>query len=271
MKNWITILCLLLYLQVVGQETTKELEFNMIKETLPQVLDANPNSLASHSKSGKGYEKLNEILKNLVISDDTTAASQLGFELDLISDSINKILENNRIFVLLSDTLFTYNYSPSYEDFGEGWVDTFDLRDNSTWQIEYEDLVEVFQTNYEYRGLSTPIDLEFAELIRTHINANPTPDIPIDLNKLSSLNYIYTAVPPANHDSLRNLGLIVNGIRLYKPVFNKSMNKACYLFSYQTRNGPWREFVFIEKKDGKWCFIDSYGCKHIDRNEDWFK
>ncbi len=261
----------MLFVQVVGQDPTNELEFNVIKETLPQLLDANPNSLAFHSKSGKGYERLNRSLKDLVLSKDTTAASQLRFELDLIADSISNILENNKIFVLLSDTLFTYNYSPSYEDFDDGWIDTFDLRDSSTWQIEYEDLVEVFQTNYEYRGLSTPIDLEYAELIRIHINSNPTAVIPIDLNKLSSLNYIYTAIPPANHDSLRNLGLIVNGIRLYKPVFNKSMNKACYLFSYQARNGPWREFVFVEKKDDKWCFIDSYGSKHIDRNEDWFK
>ena len=267
MKNWITLFSLMLSVQSMGQKTNDELAFIVIKETLPQVLDANPNSIASCLKGGKMYETLMDSYRALPIID----ARQLRSELDLLSDSISKILENNKIFVLLSDTLFTYEYSPVYHDQGDGWVDTFDLRNSSTWQIEYEDLVEVFQTNYEYRGLSTPIDLEFTQLIRVHINANPTVDSPIDLNKLSSLNYVYTSILPANHDSLRNQGLLVNGLRVYKPVFNKKMNKACYLFSYQARNGPWREFVFVEKKNGKWDFLDSYGSEHIDRNENWFK
>jgi hypothetical protein len=265
MKNWFKIFCLILSFQSWGQETNNELEFHVIKETLPQVLDANPNSIASYLKGGGWYETLFPIIV------ESADSNQLKSELDLVSDSITKILEHSKICVLLSDTLFAYKYSPFYYDHGDGWVDTFDLRNSSDWLIEYEDLVEVFQTNHKYRGLSKPIDLDFTELVRAHICSNPSQDIPIDLNKLNSLNYTFTSVLPANHDSLRNQGLLMRGIRVYKPVFNKSQDKACYLFSFQARNGPWREFVFIEKKNGKWHFLDTYGSEHIDRNENWFK
>lgn len=269
MKNWIILFCLLRSLQSVGQEPTIELEFSVIKETLPQVLDANPNSIASLLKGSEGYETLNRMLTDVEKMDDTITTGKLRSELNQLSDSISKILENTHIFVLLSDTLYTYDYSPSYEEYTDGWVDTFDLRDSSTWQIKYEDLVEVFQTDHRFRGLSTPIDLEFADLIKAHINASPAIGIPIDLNDLSSLNY--TSIPPANQDSLSKRGLLINGIRLYKPVFNKSLNKACYLFSYQAGFGPWREFIFIEKRNEKWYFLESYGSELIDGNEEWFK
>lgn len=271
MKNWIALFCLLLSLQSVGQEPTIELEFRAIKETLPQVLDATPNSIANLLKGSEGYETLNRMLTVAEMMDDTITTGKLRSELDQLSDSISKILENTHIFVILTDTLYTYDYSPSYEVYSDGWADTFDLQDSSTWQIKYDDLVEVFQTDYRFRGLSTPIDLEFADLIKAHINTNPAIGIPINLNDLSSLHYIFTSIPPSHQDSLSKRGLLVNGIRLYKPVFNKSFNKACYLFSYQAGFGPWREFVFIEKRNEKWYFLESYGSELIDGNEDWFK
>lgn len=267
MKNWTTIVCLLISLQSVGQEVNNELEFTVIKETLPQVLDANPISLVSYLKGEKVYELFLSILS------DTPDSNQLIFELDSFSDTIAEVLKNNKIVIQLSDTLFAYKYSPTYthSNFGDGWVDTFDLRDSSTWLIEYEDLVEVFQTNHEYRGLSIPIDLEFTELIKTHINSNSNEDIPIDINKLSSSNYSFTTVLPLNHDSLWHQQLLFKGVRVFRPVFNKSQNRACYLFSYETIDDPWREFVFVEKKNGKWYFLESYGSKHVDHNESWFK
>ena len=267
MKNWITIFCLLISLQSVGQEVNIELEFTVIQETLPQLLDANPISIVSYLKDGKVYELFHKVTS---MSPDST---QLRFELDLLADSIAGILNNNKIIIQLSDTLFAYKYSPTYThfNFGDGWVDTFDLRDSSNWLIQYEDLVEVFQTNHEYRGLSIPIDLEFIELIKTHINSNSNEDIPIDINKLSSSNYLFTDVLPLNHDSLRQQSLLLKGIRIFRPVFNTSQDRACYLFSFETITDPWREFVFVEKKNGKWHFLESYGSEHVDKNDSWFK
>lgn len=267
MKNWITIFCLLISLQSVGQEVNNELEFTVIKETLPQVLDASPTSFVSYLKGGKVYELF------LSITSNSPDSNQLRVELDLLADSIAEVLKNNKIVIQLSDTLFAYKYSPTYiySNFGDGWVDTFDLRDSSTWLIEYEDLVEVFQTNHEYRGLSIPIDLEFTELIKTHINSNSNEDIPIDINKLSSSNYSFTTVLPLNHDSLWHQSLLLKGIRVFRPVFNTSQDRACYLFSYETITDPWREFVFVEKKNGKWHFLESYGSEHVDKTESWFK
>lgn len=267
MKNWMTLFCLLILLQSVGQEVNNELEFTVIKETLPQVLDANPISFVSYLKGGRVYESL---LSTTSISPDS---NQLRVELDLLADSIAEVLKNTKIIIQLSDTLFAYKYSPTYMhfNFGDGWVDTFDLRDSSTWSIKYEDLVEVFQTNHKYRGLSKPIDLEFIELIKTHINLISNDDIPIDINELSSSNYSFTTVLPLNHDSLWRQSMLLKGIRVFRPVFNSSEDRACYLFSYETRTDPWREFVFVEKKNGKWYFLESYGSKHVDKNETWFK
>ena len=133
MKNWIKIFCLMLSLQSMGQETNKELEFNVIKETLPQVLDARSISFVSYLKGGKVYESLLSIILS------TPDSSQLRAELDLLADSIAEVLRNNKIVIQLSDTLFAYKSSPTYDDHGDGWIDTFDLRNSSTWLIEYED------------------------------------------------------------------------------------------------------------------------------------
>lgn len=271
MKNWIIILFLTIAGSIFGQNKNFELELKVIKETLPQVLNANPNSIASYLKGGGMYEMLRNSVHYLPKMDGNADTIQIINELDKTSDSITKILEDNKILVLLSDTLFAYKYSPTYTYYNDGWVDTFDLRIRENWQIEYEDLVEVFQTNYEFRGLSTPVDLEFTKLIKGHICSKDTMDIPLDLNKLSSSHYSYTSSLPANHDTLFKQGLLVNGIRLYKPVFNKSKGKACYLFSFQARNGPWREFVFIEKRGKNWYFVESYGSEHVDGNEKWNK
>lgn len=128
MKNWMTLFCLLISLQSVGQEVNNELEFTVIKETLPQVLDASPTSFVSYLKDGRVYELL---LSTTSISPDS---NQLRFELDLLADSIAEVLKNTKIIIQLSDTLFAYKYSPTYmhSNFGDDWVDTFDLRDSST-------------------------------------------------------------------------------------------------------------------------------------------
>lgn len=252
----------------MGQQVNNELEFTVIQETLPQLLDASPISCVSYLKGGKVYELFHAATS---MSPDS---NQLRLELDLLADSIAEVLKNQKITIQLLDTLFAYKYSPTYthSNFGDGWVDTFDLRDSSTWLIKYEDLTEVFQTNYEYRGLSIPIDLEFIALIKIHVNSTSTEDLPIDINKLSSSNYSFTDVLPLNHDSLQQQPLLLlKGVRIFRPVFNKSLDKACYLFSYETIGDPRREFVFVEKKNGKWYFLEDYGSKHVDYNESWFK
>ena len=41
------------------------------------------------------------------------------------------------------------------------------------------------------------------------------------------------------------------------PVFNDKKDKACYLFSFQASNGPFREFVFVEKQANQNLIVNS--------------
>lgn len=176
------------------------------------------------------------------------------------------MLSNQKIVVLLSDTLFAYKYYPFITKYIDGYSDTTDLKIPETWEVIKNDLIEVFETNHKYRGLKNPIDLEFIDLIYDQINSNSS-DIKIELKNLNKSYYEYRS-----HLDSNSIGdLRVNGVRLYRPVFNKKLEKACYLFSFQARNGPFREFVFVEKQGKKWVLIESYGSHHIDFNEDWYK
>lgn len=268
MKFWIVLIGLLFPLFSIGQKEDHELEAHVIQETLPQLLDANPNSIASLLKGGEMYELLIESLQFSVMMDSTSDTSQLRMELDALSDSIATILETNKIRVTLSDTLFAYNYSPAYTEYKDGWIDTIDLREKESWEYTEMDLIEVFQTNSAYRGLSTPVDLEFIELIKAHVHSAST-NKRIDVSQFNTQHYEFVNHLPENHDSLTKEGLLIHAIRVYRPVFNEVKDKACYLYAGQARNGPWREFVFVEKHDNKWVFIESYGSEHIDSNEDW--
>jgi hypothetical protein len=249
---------------VNGQNVNHQLEISVIKETLPQLLNYNPNSAASYLKNGGGYKLMSDILSSKFLS-DTIGARQTLLELNELSDSLSDVLSKQKIIVLLSDTLFAYKYSPNiWKNIG-GESDTSDLKIPEDWDYEKNFLIETFQTDYENQGFKKPIDLEFIDLIKEQINLN-SPHIKIDLKELNNSFYEYRPLIDSNLVGK----LRFNAVRLYRPVFNAKIDKACYLFSFQSSNGIFREFVFVEKQENKWVFIDSYGSHHIDSDKNWY-
>jgi hypothetical protein len=264
-RNWICLVGTCISLTVNGQSINSQLELEVIKETLPQLLNNSPNSAASLLKNGGVYKSMVETL-NLISNHNTLEVNETLLKLNKQSDSLSVVLSNQKIVVFLSDTLFAYKYYPYITKRKDGDSHTIDLKIPETWENIKEHFVEVFQTDYKYRGLKNPVDIKFIDLIYDQINLNSS-DIRIELKNLNNSYYEYRS-----HLDSNSIGdLRVNGVRLYRPVFNKKMDKACYLFSFQARNGPFREFVFVEKQGKKWVLIESYGSHHIDFNEDWYK
>ncbi|MDW5288750.1 hypothetical protein [Formosa sp. PL04] len=265
MRDWIFIASMCITFTVNGQNVNSKLEISIIKETLPQLLNNHPNSAASYLKDGGIYKLMYETINSTAIH-DTIGIPEILLELNNLSDSISNVLAKQKIVVLLSDTLFTYKYSPKIIDYKAEYSDTIDLNTPESWENTKNDLIEVFQTNYINSGLENPVDLEFIDLIYDQIQLKSS-DEKIGLNDLNNSYYEYKN----DLDSSSNEDLIFHGIRLYKPVFNKNMDKACYLFSYEASNGPFRVFVFVEKHEGHWVYIEKYGSHHIDSNQNWFK
>jgi len=259
MRDWTLILGMVMSMSVYGQNINYQLEIFVIKETLPQFLNNNPNSAASYLRDGGSYKLLFELL-NLNPWRDTPDFQQGLLVLNNLADSLSNVLTKQKIVVLLSDTLFAYNYSPKI-NYKDGYSDTTDLKVPETWEHTKNFLIEVFQTE-----LKNPVDLEFIDLIYDQIHLKSS-DKKIILNDLNKSYYEYSR----DLDSNSTGNLRVNGIRLYKPVFNKNMDKACYLFSSQAGWGPYRKFVFVEKQGGLWVYIESYGSHHIDSDDNWFK
>lgn len=267
-KNVIVIVCFFLSTAVNGQVDkqidSQKLEIYVIKETLPQLLNYNPNSPASYLKGAGSYEAISRV--NSMFPDGSTeAVTEILLELDRFSDSISTVLTKKKISVFLSDTLYGYKYTPTITFYEDGYNDTSDMRLPEAWVYTVDQLTEVFQTNYENRGLRNPVDLAFIDLVYDQVKLN-APNRKIDLNDLDSSYYDFRSILDADPTEEFRM----NAVRLYKPVFNQKKNKACYLFSYQAQNGPFREFVFVEKQNGRWVYIESYGSHHIDSNDDWF-
>lgn len=254
-KGTISLLFSLSVLFSAAQEDTFPLEIQVIRETLPQLLNNNPNSLAAYLKDGGIYTTILEINKQLNFP--KTQYDSLQTRLDYTSDSLENILREHKLIVLLADTLYSYRY-----DGYNGTTEYPHLAFNSEWwALEKQTLFEVFQKEYKIYGLKQPVDTEFIDLIHQQL-INTSNDLPIDLSVLDTSYYRFVNKPEESGDLQEQY--IIHGIRIYRPVFNQEKNKACYLFSSQTARGPYREFVFAEKAEGSWIFIESYGSHHID-------
>ena len=64
-RDWICIIGICISLTVNGQNINNTLEISVIKETLPQLLNNNPNSAASYLKNGGGYKLMYEVLSSV--------------------------------------------------------------------------------------------------------------------------------------------------------------------------------------------------------------
>lgn len=234
------------------------LELQVIQETLPDYLDSNPNSIASFLKKNSGYKVFYNginMFNEYGLVKDSLEVKKIENDLkrlEKLSDSVETLLKTKKIEVLLSDTLHIYNYiAKEYQN----------LKNEDDWTDEYEDLKEEFTKN-RWRRLDTTISVEFVGLIKQQIDIKQTKS-PLDLEQFNSGYYRFIK----KELNCKDLNFCFNGNKLFKPVFNKKKNKACYLISFECRSGTCRDFVFIEKKNGKWIFVDDYA-SHLIGKED---
>ena len=218
-----------------------------LRQTLPQYLNTNPNSLASYLKNGWALKLFYGLFKDadryitdsLELSNIEAAIKQI----ELASDSAALILKENKITVEISDSLYSYNYKPLWYN---------DLRDSAEWENKRKWLEDEFQNN-SLAILDTITAINFIPLIRKQI-LNDYVASSLDLNQLNDSYYIYKT----ECDSNCNEDLCFKGYRLYKPVFNEQFDKGCYLFSFYCGNGICKDFIFIEKHNDNWIYKSSY-------------
>lgn len=255
MKAIFTFFVLLLNFAAFAQNIDSEKEKEIIKKTLTEYLDTNPNSLASYLKGNKGYDMMDFAIKMaIVMEEDGIKKQELISDLNQIddyADSISTILQNKKIKVHIIDTLFAYQYTPV----------TNDLRNESDWEQAYTYLLEDFKYNNSAR-LDTIIGEEYIELIKKQINIQRdnewiSPDV------FDNSHYEYTS-----KDTLCESDFCIKADKVYHLVLNKEGNKGCYLFSFYCQdNKICRAFIFIKKENEQWHYVDDYPSWLVDESE----
>ncbi len=253
MKKHLFYIIMFLTAGVHGQIRNDSFEVHVIKETLFSYLNDNPNSAASYLQGNGMYEILyNSISFNNKLNSDTVELQKDIERLHVISDSFAQLLSNKRIMVLVNDTIFPYNYMAK---------DYSNLKDEEEWKTKYAYLKNDFALNEMVR-LKDTISAEFVDLIKRQIDSQKAA-YKIYLTNLNKGYYVFAVQPKKNQDTTYQF----RGDKLYRPVFNKEFDKACYLFSYSCRDGICRDFIFIELRGGKWRYLDSYP-SHLIGKED---
>ena len=237
-----------------SQKIDFETEKKIIKETLSQYLDTNPNSIASYIKGKKGYEMLEFAYKMGIVMEEDSLKKQEFIHaldsLDYISNDISAELKNRKIRVKISNTLYAYQYKPVNKD----------LRNNADWENEYQYLLEEFKYNNMAR-LDTIIGEEYIDLIKRQIHYKGKNK----LFSLKELDYSYYQFTTEN-DSC-NDEYCIKADKVYRAIFNDSFTKGCYLFSFKCRdNQVCRSFIFIRKEQNQWIYVDEYPSWIIDES-----
>jgi hypothetical protein len=238
------------YSQSIDFETEKDI----IKQTLSQYLNTNPNSIASFIKGGKGYKFTSTALKiGIVMEEDLAKKEALKKDLNHLSyysDSISEVLKTRKIIVQISDTLFAYRYTPK----------TYNLRNKTEWDQNYEYLLSDFKENKLAR-LDTIIGEEYIDLIKKQLHYKGE-------NKLflrEELNHLYYQYEK-NNPPCKGV-FCLKSSKLYRAVFNSDYTKGCYLFSFYCRgNTICRSFIFIKKVNNKWVYVDEYPSWLVDES-----
>ncbi|MGB1041029.1 MAG: hypothetical protein ACPGVD_09160, partial [Flavobacteriales bacterium] len=164
-------------------------------------------------------------------------------KIDSTSDTITELMKSRKIQVFISDTLFAYKYEPTKY---------FDLRIEKDWNEEYNSFLMDFEQNYLHI-FDTALEKEYISLLRKQIFQEKKDTI-INLNILNKSYYLFETIDSPCKDS----NYCVNGVKIYRPVFNKSFDKGCYLYASKCRAGICRRFIFIKKTNGRWQFVDDY-------------
>jgi hypothetical protein len=240
-----------------AQQLVRGREMHVIAETFPAYLNTNPNSPASFIKGNRGYRMLMSLFGNefnIHTVSDTSGQSEMLEEIENLNrfaDSLAHVIRKEKIQVRIVDSLFTYDYEPD---------EFVNLKNRRDWKEKYDALQEDFVHNKWVR-LDTTISMDFARLIKKQIKLNKRTRS-LDLSTLNNEVYFFSDTATQCTNRL----FCVDGEKLFRPVFNRGKNKACYLFSFQCRNGICRDFIFAEKRKGTWFFLDSYP-SHLIGNE----
>lgn len=238
------------YSQTIDFKTETEI----IKQTLSQYLDSNPNSIASFLKGKKKYKfTVLGLEMGIIMEDDPVTKEALKKDLDLLSyysDSISVALQTEKIKVLISDTLFAYKYTPAASN----------LKNETDWKQNYQYLLDDFKDNKLAR-MDTIIGEEYIDLIKKQLHYKGE-------NKLflrDELNHSYYKYE--NENIPCDDEFCINGSRLYRLVLNNDNTKGCYLFSfYCGENSICRSFIFIRKENNKWIYVDEYPSWIVDES-----
>lgn len=246
--------CIFLLNFSYSQSIDFEAEKNIIKTTLSQYLNTNPNSIASFIKGGKSYKLTIFALKRGIdMEEDLVKKEDIKRDfnrLEYYSDSIKNILKTKKISVKISDTLFAYRYTPN----------TYDLRNETEWEQNYQYLQSDFKDNKLVR-LNTIIGEEYIDLIKKQLHYKGADKVFLR----EELNHLYYQYDKNNLPCKDNLCLKAS--KLYRAVFNSDNTKGCYLFSFYCRgNNICRSFIFIKKENNKWIYVDEYPSWLVDES-----
>jgi hypothetical protein len=238
------------YSQTLDLKTEKEI----IRQTLSQYLNTNPNSMASFLKGKKGYKMAAFGLKmGVAMEEDPVkkeAAKKDLIYLDHYSDSIAAVLKTKKIKVFVSDTLFVYKYTPAASN----------LQNETDWKQNYQYLLADFKDNSMAR-MDTIIGEEYIDLIKKqlHYKGQDKPFLRAELNDS------YYQYEKENSSSKNELS--IRASKIYRLVLNKDNTKGCYLFSfYCGANKSCRSFIFIKKENNKWVYVDEYPSWIVDES-----
>ncbi|WCM43141.1 hypothetical protein MG290_05585 [Flavobacterium sp. CBA20B-1] len=234
--------------QTIDLETEKAI----IKQTLSQYLDTNPNSIASYIKGRKGYEMIQFGLVVGTVMEEVSIQNQeiknALDSLEFVSKAIENELKERKINVYVNDTLFAYQYKPALKN----------LKNKDDWQTEYSYLLEDFEENKHVR-LDTIIGKEYIDLIKKQIDFKGT-NQPILLNQLNHSYYEFSSSDKICQDEY-----CVKLDKIFRLVLNSNATKACYLVSFYCRKEEiCRSFIFIRKEKDQWIYVDEYPSWLID-------
>jgi hypothetical protein len=244
--RWIKYIFGFLFL-TTGFSQSLDFDLKVIKATLPQYLNTGVNSMATFLKGNKGYELFKRVANPIIFlgSEEDKAQQKIGLQkLDLLSDSIAKVLSTEKIIVLLENKLYGYSYNHGINNY----------KNNKEWEANYGDFLKDFEEN-ELVRFDTIIGRAYLDLVKQQIDIKFNP-IPLDLKSFDTLYYQFEPLKDSINFKMPSRLL---AYRLYKPVFNRELNKGCYLFSSYCRNNEiCRDFIFVKKVKNKWIYVDNY-------------
>ncbi len=228
-------------------------EKSIIRETLCQYLNTNPNSAASFLKTNKGYQQMRDYhIMALAFESDAAKKKDIYNDMsdfDRYVDSVTLQLQTQKVMVQLTDTLYAYQYTTGSKN----------LKNETDWQKNYANLLDDFQKNNMHR-FDTIIGEAYIELVKQQINYKGR-NTHLELSSFNKEYYQYQK----KVDNCDTNEFCIQADKVYHAVFNADGTIGCYLFSFLCGdNKICRNFIFIKKENGRWFYVDNYPSWIID-------